>query len=190
MFAVDPRDEFAVVVSDWIWTEIQAIDPAGGSIEVEAKLGTLIDQATQHRVLLPLRTESVTSFQPGETRFEALVSKNQHQALNQLLNETVQQSHKPGYGGAPVSYQRVQDTDTFHAPPPGAPLPPGARIRQTRDNKAGTKTAMVKTRVASLDILSPQAPLDYRISINVEIPRTHNFCYTSYMIRKMLTTSI
>lgn len=172
MFAVDPRDEFAVVVSEWIWQEIQAIDPAGGVIEIEAKLGTLIDQTTQQRVHLPLRTEAVTEFQPGESRFEAQVTRNQHQALNILLNDTVEQSHKPGYQGCPVSYQRVQSTDTFHAPSPGDQVPPNSRIRMTRDHKTGTRTAMVKSRVSSLDIISPQAMLDYRISINIETPRT------------------
>lgn len=171
MFGVDPRDEFAVVVSEWIWQELQTIDPGDGQIEIEAKLGVLIDQTTQQRVQLPIRTETITDFPPGSTRFEALVTKNQHQALNQLLNETVQQSHKPGYPGEAVSFQRAQATDTFHVPSPGHPVPSNSRVRQTMLHKTGVKSAMIKTRVASLDITSPQAMLDYRISINIEKPR-------------------
>lgn len=67
LFGVDPLDDFAVFVADWIWDHAQGLD----NIEVcqilvretdtgkiEAKLGVLIDKSTNTRMHLPVFTET------------------------------------------------------------------------------------------------------------------------------------
>ena len=45
-----------------------------------------------------------------------------------------------------------------------------ARVRVTTDEKTGEELAkIVKTRVADIDIYSPQSPFDWRISVNIEM---------------------
>ena len=69
---MEPTEDMTKVISDWLFTEVVlkqgiGVGPAGGSaskgavIEIEAKVGRLIDQNTNDRLRLPVASECVIS---------------------------------------------------------------------------------------------------------------------------------
>lgn len=60
IFGVDPVDEFAVQVSEWIWQHGQGLL----NLEIEAKIGLLIDRKTNARLQLPIHCETSTCLMP------------------------------------------------------------------------------------------------------------------------------
>ena len=173
---------------EFIFTSItshQSIPPE--CIEVEGKIGTLIDKTTGERIRLPIETETVLVSNALNPRFESLMDEQQHRILNKFLNEAVQKSHRkipePHMPQRiPIAYKHLREVDTFYSLNRDSfeYLPPFARdlvnpnhttkLRVTREQKSGKITArIVKTRIADLDVFCPQDVFDLRISINVEM---------------------
>lgn len=88
--------------------------------------------------------------------------QSQHKRLNTVLNQIVQEQARG------MRYERQHEIDCFFRAPEG-----GGSVRVTRDAKtmvAKDKGIMRKTRLADINIFSPNRALDYRISVNVEEP--------------------
>lgn len=169
MFGTDPIDEFARQVSDWIWDNSQGVE----DIEIEAKIGLLIDKSLQTRVHLPVYTEAIVDMREINARFESNMSMQQHQIYNKLLNELVAYSaqHMPPHEH--MHYEHRKETDSFYDLV-SAETGEKEHIRVTRDNKTqrpGPHRAVIKKRIADLNVYCPNQPYDYRISINTETPR-------------------
>lgn len=67
-----------------------------------------------------------------------------------------------------MRYERQQEVDCFHRMPEGR-----GSVRVTRDAKTmivKENGIMSKKRLADINIFSPNRSLDYRISVNVEVP--------------------
>lgn len=188
-------------VCDWLFQHIVFNNALGtskvgeapnveGAVEIEAKLGTIVDKATRDRLRLPVRSEAVLvdAFEVG---FESIMSRQQHAAFNNYLNEALKNSHlRPSTGGdtlnkprVKIDYQHRYELDTFYPLSPSeiSALPlqvqdilkrsPGRqpRVRVTRDQKTGKViAAVIKARIADLHILSPNTYFDYRVSVNLE----------------------
>ncbi|KAN0064355.1 mRNA-capping enzyme subunit beta [Thecaphora frezii] len=160
IFGIDPLDDFATLVGEWILNQ-------GGNrqnLEIEGKVGMIIDIETGQRVQLPVRTETIVDL--PRIRFESKMTMNQHAHYNRLLNGLVSRSQDPAYPGARVTYQRRKEVDYIHSTPHG-------NVRVTRDaDKLTIKPNGViqKSRIADLNVYCPGRPFDYRISINTETP--------------------
>ena len=160
LFNVDPLDEFSTVIADWIWHNVQDQD----NVEIEAKLGTIVDMNTGRRVELPVMVETIVDL--ANTRFESNMDRGQHAHFNGLLNILVSQTNDPSHKGSKVHYARQNELDLFYTVPGTSD-----RIRVTRDEKtSATTSSIVKRRIADLNIYSPRRVFDYRISINTETP--------------------
>lgn len=82
-----------------------------------------------------------------------------------------------------MTYVHTYESDSFYELSPAAEmmLPPSiraqvnlrsskAKVRITTDQKTGkTLAKIIKVRVADMDVYNPQAPFDWRISINLEM---------------------
>lgn len=155
----DPVDEFVALVGDWLVQTGQSRD----NLEIEAKVGRIVDGSMGARVQLPVRTETVVEMQRG-WRFESSMSDAQHRRINTLLNQAVEH----GKGG--IKYERQNEVDLFF--PDHAAGGGGGKIRVTKDAKTfATKAVIMKRRLADLNVFCPNHTLDYRISVNVEEPR-------------------
>ncbi|KAL4804280.1 CYTH-like domain-containing protein [Aspergillus unguis] len=187
-----PFEEITKIVCDFLFQHVvlrndALAGPAGASatgqgaiIEVEAKLGQLIDLDRGERLHLPVLTESVISRDRIRTSFESNMTQVQHRAMNNFLNDAVKGSMpqaKPGR--IPLSYAHKKERDSFYEVSPGD-LPPIIRqnlnprhkpkVRVTHDQRTGEILAkIVKCRVADLDIYSPRTCVDWRISVNLEM---------------------
>ena len=85
IFGTDPVDEFASGIADWIWENSQGHE----ALEIEAKIGVMIDKSTNARIRLPIYTEAIVNMNEINARFESNMSMKQHQIYNTLLNDLV-----------------------------------------------------------------------------------------------------
>ncbi|KAL4953643.1 CYTH-like domain-containing protein [Aspergillus filifer] len=201
-----PYEEMTKIVCDFLFQHVvmrndAMAGPAGASagghgaiIEVEAKLGQIIDLDSRDRIQLPVQSECVIDKEKSRLRtsFESNMSQAQHRAMNNFLNDAVKNSmpqpNPPGGPGpasttttprVPISYAHKKERDSFYEVSPSE-LPPIIRqnlnprhkpkVRVTVDQRTGEVLAkIVKCRVADLDIHSPRTCVDWRISVNLEM---------------------
>ncbi|KAK2738444.1 mRNA-capping enzyme subunit beta [Myotisia sp. PD_48] len=188
-----PHEETTKIICDFLFKHVVikkelGAGPAGGAaigsgaiIEVEAKLGRLIDKNRRERIRLPVLTECVISKEDPSLKlqFESSMSLAQHKSLNEFLNEAVKKSLMPGANRIPLAYAHKRELDTFYEISASA-LPPVVqhhlhhhhkpKVRVTTDAQTGAVLArIVKCRIADLDVHSPRTFLDWRISVNLEM---------------------
>ncbi|WEW59223.1 hypothetical protein PRK78_004692 [Emydomyces testavorans] len=190
---VIPHEEVTKLICDFLFQQVVmrkdiGAGPAGGAavgsgaiLEVEAKLGQLVDRNRGERVRLPVLTECIISRDDPSMRlaFETSMTLAQHRSLNNFLNETVKSSMVPGSSRIPLTYAHKKERDTFYEVSSSA-LPPivqhhhnprhKPKIRVTTDQRTGAMLArIIKCRIADLDVYSPRTNLDWRISVNLEM---------------------
>ncbi|KAJ5734464.1 hypothetical protein N7493_003250 [Penicillium malachiteum] len=189
-----PYEETTKVLCDFLFQHVVmrtdvAAGPAGSAavgqgaiIEIEAKLGHVMDMDRGERLMLPVLTETVLNKDTPRfrTSFESSMSVEQHRAMNNFLNDAVKSSmpiNNPNR--VPISYAHKKERDTFYEVS-AAELPPVIRqnlnprhkpkVRVTTDQKTGEILAkIVKCRVADMDVCSPRTTVDWRISVNLEM---------------------
>lgn len=135
------------------------------NVEIEAKLGLLIDKDTKSRIQLPILTEAIIT-QERHIRFQSDMSQAQHQHFNQMLNSRVNETNIEGYKGKKITYKHLYEKDSFYSTKNG-------KVRVTSDSrtdKIKEGGIVSKSRIETLDIFSPLNNLDFRISVNDEIP--------------------
>ncbi|MCJ1380404.1 mRNA-capping enzyme subunit beta [Xylographa soralifera] len=199
-----PNEELTRIVADFLFAEVVnrkdiGTGPAGAGfgagavLEVEAKLGQLVDKNTNDRLRLPVMTECVISKNDPNLRvmFKSSMTESQHQSLNRFLNGAYIASLPPPSQAAspptkpriPMNYIHTKECDTFYELSQAAELtlPPSiraqinprhnkAKVRVTTDQKTGRVLAkIIKVRVADLDVYNPGTPFDWRVSVNLEM---------------------
>ncbi|EEH46994.1 uncharacterized protein PADG_03092 [Paracoccidioides brasiliensis Pb18] len=190
---VIPHEEVTKLICDFLFQQVVmrrdiGAAPAGGSavgqdaiLEVEAKLGLLIDRNRGERVRIPALTECIVAKDDPSIRvgFESSMSLAQHRALNDFLNDTVKSSLSQPGTRIPLTYAHKKERDTFYDISSSS-LPPiiqhhlnprhKPKVRVTTDQRTGAVLArIVKCRIADLDVFSPRTCLDWRISVNLEM---------------------
>lgn len=166
---VYPYEELVRVISDFLFTEVVRRDdvgagPAGGGagmgavLEIEAKIGQLIDKNTNERLRLPVLSECVLSphdpslkiaFKSSMTEVSFLATdikwiannivQAQHRSLNLFLNNALLNSQTPkaqpglvqpaDQPRVPMSYVHTFESDSFFELPQSGVLGLPASIR-------------------------------------------------------------
>jgi len=164
----EPLDEFVLEIADWI----HKVSLGKQNIEVEAKVGLILDTRTNERVNLPVLTETILSPEYPEIRFASNMTIQQHAAYNQALNKLAERSSNPSYPNARIRYEHTRVVDSFYTPAAGSGFSSGSgKVRLTTDSKTGeVKECIQKIRLADLNIYSPKRKLDWRVSVNTEMP--------------------
>ena len=186
-----PHEEFTRVIADFLYQYVVGQNELGSeNIEIEAKIGQIVDQNTQQRLQLPVHTETIIRKDDPRVRtsFQSSMTLAQHSAFNQYLNAaliaSLQKKDEPLSTNSrnPLTYVHTKETDTMYQLTQAAELvlpsamrrmltPRYRRVRVTTDSKTGNEIGkMIKVRLADLDIYSPMTPFDWRISVNLESP--------------------
>lgn len=104
--------------------------------------------------------------------------QRQHQHFNTLLNK-LKLDNKTN----DISYEHLHLIDNFYMPDSGH-----EKIRVTRDEKTGLVRACVrKVRLGDLNIYSPKRFVDWRVSVNMEIPGTLPSLFLYYTLVFLLS---
>lgn len=188
---VKPYEEVSKAVADFLFvnvvngSDIQEIMSRGIKFEIEAKLGTLIDKDTNHRVDRNVASECILE-SSSRVAFRSSMTEVHHKAFNDFLNHVVIQADpRAPHGGnrVQVHYKHRRELDRFFELPPDMQNRiPGCmrarlggrgrsiKVRVTHDQKTQEVIGkIIKARVADIDIHMPTSPMDCRISINLEM---------------------
>lgn len=189
-----PYEELTRKVADFLYLNVvinpnmAEIQGLGVQFEIEAKLGTLISKDTNQRVSLPVASECLLQ-DTGRWSFKSSMTEVQHKAFNEFLNGLVvdTDARNPANAGrakprVPVVYKHRREIDRFFELPMGlqerlpacvrnlVPHRHAVKVRVTYDKKTGAVLAkIVKARISDLNIYFPDAPLDCRLSVNLEM---------------------
>ncbi|UNI24906.1 mRNA-capping enzyme subunit beta [Purpureocillium takamizusanense] len=187
---IKPYEEVSKKIADFIFInavnnrDIKEIVSRGIHFEIEAKLGTLIDKDTNHRVERYLETETVLQ-DTGRVAFRSSMTEAHHKAFNEFLNQMVIQTDpRAGTNRVQVHYKHRREIDRyFELPPDLQNRLPGCvrsrlgararnvRVRVTYDQRTReVLDKIIKARVADIDLHMPSCPMDCRLSINLEMP--------------------
>ncbi|KAL9008568.1 MAG: hypothetical protein Q9173_006319 [Seirophora scorigena] len=199
---VIPAEELTREIMNYLFQSVVqmngvAFGPAGGSapgrgavVEIEAKIGQIIDKTTNDRLRLPVMTECMLSrTDPNlRTAFRSSMTAAQHSRLNNFLNGALKASKPAPPGEAPkkarvpLDYVHTYETDAFYdlSQHVLSTLPPSVqnyldrrnkpKVRITTNQKTGQVTAkIIKVRISDIEIYSPQTPFDWRVSISLEV---------------------
>ncbi|KAI8323921.1 mRNA triphosphatase CET1, partial [Martensiomyces pterosporus] len=159
IFGVRPAEDIVRVVADFIYTHMTART----NIEIEGKLGRLVDKKTGQRLILPVLSETVIK-DDKTIRFESNMTLPQHAQFNKILNQRVDETRRPDFKGSRVEYKHTKEIDHFYRVD-------GTRVRVTTNKENGDIIGVItKNKIADLNIYSPRTKLDIRISINEERP--------------------
>ncbi|KAF1941550.1 mRNA triphosphatase CET1 [Clathrospora elynae] len=152
-------------------------------LEVEARWGQIVERTTDRRIRGMWDNECVLKTENLDVKFESTMTVQQHKRMNLYLNSQVQMSQAPGAARPAIGYQHTYETDIFYELDQQgfSSLNPivqrligqtggRQRVRLTRDKNTGeVLRAIIKHRIANLEISSPNTEWDYRIGINLEI---------------------
>ncbi|KAG8904789.1 mRNA-capping enzyme subunit beta [Tulasnella sp. 403] len=168
ILCAEPLDEFVMEIADWVHRNAQG----RSNVEVEAKVGMIIDTRSDERINLPVSSETILAPDYPEIRFSSNMTVQQYAQYNQALNKLVERANQPTYPNARIRYEHARMVDTFHTPVAGSGFGSGSgKIRVTTDAKTGeVKECVQKTRIADLNIYSPKRKLDWRVSVSTETP--------------------
>ncbi|KAJ3299466.1 mRNA-capping enzyme subunit beta [Borealophlyctis nickersoniae] len=163
MFGRRIEDDMVLKVAEFLRRSINSArsgargpDGRAPHIEIEGKLGIILNKDTRSRLQLPVQSETVITTTPN-CRFESDMTMDQHAHFNNILNSLV----RPG---GKTIYKHKYEMDHYHQQG-------GNKLRVTVDTKTNqVKEVMVKKRIADLEVHLPNSPLDFRISVNLEIP--------------------
>ena len=170
-----PTEDLVRLIADYIYNFL-VLNPLD-NIEIEVKLGVLIDTQTRERLWIPILSEAVIDpANPSlRTRFESDMPAGVHRMFNNYLNKATsltesevkaaKANHSPPR--VPLQYKHIYETDYFYESPDKG----GQKLRVSRDTNTGAHLrTVIKMQVAELNIISPGTGFDWRLSINQEIP--------------------
>ncbi|EMR09368.1 hypothetical protein PNEG_02317 [Pneumocystis murina B123] len=165
-----PHDELIRFVSDFLFHN--CITESLKYVEIEAKIGHIVDVITGERLWLPVLTETIINSNELKIKFESNMTELQHKYFNRFLNASFEKSQikNKGQPRVPMKYKHTKEIDKFYN---NLSLGQGFqnRVRITTDKKTGQIISrLIKTRVASLNIFSPRTQFDWRLSVNIEMP--------------------
>jgi len=147
-------DELTLLLCNFIYTKVTS-----SNIELEAKLGRIIDPRSNNRIALPVSNEAcISSIHPGmEYKFESAVSQKHFMFFKTVLNEMYARSQVNTTGATKIWYNTSEQTDIFCKT---------SRITYEKDK---VTRCLRKTRLGDLDVFSPNSSLDFRISAKREV---------------------
>lgn len=179
ILGVRPVDDLLKNVASWIYASLpivsQFAEPDKTSIELEIKLGWLVDTSTDERLQLPIGNDAIIYNKQMDRgrwwfRFVSDMTMAQHEQFNKFLNERITASKGAHFPGKPLVYKHSKEIDyNFQGVSQGGR--DFSKLRLSFD--AGKReiipnSCIVKEKIADLSVYCPNAPLDFRISINIE----------------------
>lgn len=119
-------------------------------IEIEGRLGKILNKKTNQRVRDSTVSESIFNFST-DNYFDPNMSMEQHAIFNQMLNHATKYNTN-------IKYTHSKTVDSIYD-----------NLRVTKDLDNSKETCIQKIKVSELHIRSPNCEFDFRISVNLEV---------------------
>ncbi|KAL6061422.1 mRNA-capping enzyme subunit beta [Balamuthia mandrillaris] len=134
------------------------------NVEIEAKLGIIIDKHSNDRAHLGVGSETCVLSEGSRPwfRFQSSLSEGTFALFNRTLNQRFIDTKQPSYQGSPMKYSHFTEIDVFYNQP--------SDVRVTLDADRKFVKAIRKRRLGDLNFHCPRSPLDFRISASEEEP--------------------
>ncbi|KAJ1678978.1 mRNA-capping enzyme subunit beta, partial [Spiromyces aspiralis] len=147
IFGLKPSYDMVRLIADFI-----AKYMTSPNLEIEAKLGRLVDKDTKQRILDP--TLSFANLWVDSALTSVVIAPEQSW-LRFESNMTL---------GKRIAYKHTREVDCYYKHD-------GIKVRVTTDQDTSQVLASItKEKIADLNIYSPRTPFDFRISVNEEKP--------------------
>lgn len=185
-----PYEDLTRRVTSWLYAQLNDINEKNSKhlqfIEVEIKLGEIMDKKTDRRLNMPVETETMLNleFSRSDTRFKASVDDALFSNALRFLERAARES-------PPEETEETKSNDKANDKSNDAPkrqhikvLPrkkttdrtyrvkeSGENVRITFDESDKELERVSKVNHASMSIYLPGTRLDLRLSINFEIPQ-------------------
>ncbi|VVT50893.1 uncharacterized protein SAPINGB_P002915 [Magnusiomyces paraingens] len=179
-FDMMPYDDISRKIVSWLYANLDNIKNNGGdlnNLEVEIKLGKIIDKSTDRRINFPIVTETLLDpeFARASTRFEAGV---EDELIKYIQNDVDKAAKKFPDSEDNTKHHHIRNlgsrttTDQiYHFSRSDAGREIVKPVRVTMDENNREVERITKKNVASHAINLPGSLLDLRISINLELPQ-------------------
>ncbi|KAK5709641.1 hypothetical protein LTR17_019577 [Elasticomyces elasticus] len=189
-----PMPEMLKQVMDWLYVQLNNLqdvpdDPNEVEIEIEAKIGQIVDAKSGQRVMWPITSPTILNqgwATKDNIKFESQMEGNEHKAMNGFLNSALQKSKlEEENGRVAMDYSHPKTRDSFlPLSDAGYNALPASfrrhankgdlRLRTTTNTTTGEVEArIVKTKISDLHIYNPAGDYDCRISLNLEANMNH-----------------
>ncbi|KAJ6256882.1 hypothetical protein Dda_8752 [Drechslerella dactyloides] len=138
---IQPYEEITKHICDFLFVhvvdnhEFATDNPDRPQLEIEAKIGILLDRNTGNRLYLPVKTETVLDSDDPNLKviFKSSMTELQHKRMNEFLNRTFAESQRqaqqgppppapsdyPAIGASriPLTYKHLRERDSFYEIP-------------------------------------------------------------------------
>lgn len=163
-----PYEDLTRKITEWLFATLHNLGEERQYVEVEVKLGQIMQRKIDKRLSLPVTTETVVSpdYAKTQTTFQASMLEQQFKAAAAFLDKLASDTKGTDKPTRIVSYP-VNSTRDLVFQPPGTD-----NCRVTLNKEDQEIERIVKRRVDNLVVYSPGDLLDFRISISLEIPVT------------------
>lgn len=181
-----PRNDFTKLVTEWIWANHEAVKNSYGDvpnvsdyIELELKLGQIIDKAKDRRISLPVNTECVISndYYNQECMFQAGVLLPEFNSAIDTLETFMAESNEIG-PGTPAAQknkrgkfvmEKMHVVDMIASTASRNSRPSSTRV--TLDTKTKRRVSSIqKQRINDLFLFLPNTRFDLRLTMSLELP--------------------
>lgn len=159
---VIPADDVTTKVCSWLYSHLFQLEDQRKFIELEFKMGQIIDRNSNQRASLPCITETVVSPEYARERltFEASIESSQFSRVEYLISGLSKRQ-----GAAPLTkLPDIRQKDVIYAQQGS-----GANIRLSYDENNNLVDRLIKKRIANLLIFCPGDLTDWRVSLSTEV---------------------
>ncbi|GMM29164.1 polynucleotide 5'-phosphatase [Martiniozyma asiatica (nom. inval.)] len=185
-----PQNDFNKLVTNWIWANVEQVKMSYPEepkvmeyIELELKVGRIIEKTNDRRVNLPVNTETVLlgDYYNQECRFEAGVLQPEFQVCTQVIERFMAEAADQANGSGPVNgpkrgkfvTEKLHVVDMISSEVSRNQRPSSTRV--TLDLKTKRRMSTIKKqRVNDLFFYLPNTNFDLRLSLSIEWPEEMN----------------
>ncbi len=166
--SVIPYEDQTRQVVNWLYSHLSSLPKSHLQyIELELKLGKIIDLSRDERLNLPILNEAILSGEHRGITFMSGISKRMYDSVTSYLN-TLNSSAKSER--AKFSIESIHQLDKIYSFHERNTEPQNIRISSNAATPSQPIASIIKKRISNLCVHNPNSLTDYRISLSLEIP--------------------
>eukprot|EP01080_Neovahlkampfia_damariscottae_P010844 gene10844-3464_t len=166
LFGEEMMEETLKIINKTIYRQYELHKDDIENIEIEGKIGRIIDKRTEKRISLPVQNEVILN--TTDTYFLSNVDDSTFKLLNHFLNQRYSAiNQNVNYKGPKMKYEKKRECDLFYK---NSKSYDKIRVAIDSDTQKPLKSIQKEKKI-NLDFHVPNLYHDFRITIAVEFQR-------------------